>query len=70
MGKRVRCADTAPLTTNGHYVRASRAQEARHPRHDLPEVAAALQAAFAAPTGLMAGAESVGDPIAVLPVPE
>ena len=24
--------------------------------------------AFAAPTGLMAGAESVGDPIAVLPV--
>ena len=42
----------------------------RHPRHDLPDVAAALQAAFAAPTGLMAGAESVGDPIAVLPVPE
>src|SRR4051794_1053697 len=40
----------------------------RHPRHDLPDVAAALQAAFAAPTGLMAGAESVGDPIAVLPV--
>jgi hypothetical protein len=40
----------------------------RHPRHDLPDVAAALQAAFAAPTGLMVGAESVGDPIAVLPV--
>jgi len=40
----------------------------RHPRHDLPDVAAALQVAFAAPTGLMAGAESVGDPIAVLPV--
>ena len=39
----------------------------RHPCHDLPDVAAALQAAFAAPTGLMAGAESVGDPIAVLP---
>src|SRR6185437_13783038 len=39
----------------------------RHPRHDLPDVAAALQVAFAAPTGLMAGAESVGDPIAVLP---
>src|SRR6476661_2436136 len=41
----------------------------RHPRHDLPDVAAALQVAFAAPTGLMAGAESVGDPIAVLPAP-
>ena len=37
----------------------------RLPRHDLPNVAAALQAAFAALTGLMAGAESVGDPIAV-----
>jgi hypothetical protein len=40
----------------------------RHPRHDLPDEAAALQVAFAAPTPLMAGTESVGDPIAVLPV--
>src|SRR6476620_4873471 len=32
------------------------------------DMAAALQAAFAAPTELMAGAESVGDPIALLPV--
>ena len=39
-----------------------------HPRHDVPAVAGALQAAFVAPTTLMAGAESVGDPIAVLPV--
>jgi hypothetical protein len=40
----------------------------RHPRHHLPDTAAALRAAFAAPTGLLAGAEQVGDPIAVLPV--
>jgi hypothetical protein len=40
----------------------------RHPRHDLPVVAAALREAFAEPDGLMAGAEAVGDPIAVLPV--
>jgi len=40
----------------------------RHPRHGLPERAAALRAAFAAPAPLMAGAEAVGDPIAVLPV--
>jgi hypothetical protein len=40
----------------------------RHPRHDLPDEAAAVQVAFAAPTPLMAGTESVGDPIAVLPV--
>ncbi|ONI90968.1 transposase [Saccharothrix sp. ALI-22-I] len=40
----------------------------RHPRHHLPDVAAALRAAFAAPTGLLDGAEQVGDPIAVLPV--
>ncbi|WP_214367032.1 TnsA-like heteromeric transposase endonuclease subunit [Pseudonocardia sp. H11422] len=40
----------------------------RHPRHDLPEVAAALRAVFAAPAGLVEGAEAVGDPIAVLPV--
>ena len=35
------------------------------PAYHLPNAAAALQAAFAALTGLMAGAESVGDPIAV-----
>jgi hypothetical protein len=40
----------------------------RHPRHDIPEVAAALRAAFAEPAPLMAGAEAAGDPIAVLPV--
>ena len=40
----------------------------RHPRHGSPELMAALRAAFAAPTLLMAGAEAVGDPIAVLPV--
>ena len=40
----------------------------RHPRHGLPELTAALRAAFAAPTLLMAVAEAVGDPIAVLPV--
>jgi hypothetical protein len=40
----------------------------RHPRHDVPEIAAALEAVFVAPTMLMAGAEMVGDPIAVLPV--
>jgi hypothetical protein len=40
----------------------------RHPRHRLPERATALRAAFAAPAPLMAGAEAVGDPIAVLPV--
>jgi hypothetical protein len=40
----------------------------RHPRHHLPEAAAALRAAFTAPAGLLDGAEQVGDPIAVLPV--
>ena len=40
----------------------------RHPRHGLPELTAALRVAFAGPTLLMAGAEAVGDPIAVLPV--
>lgn len=40
----------------------------RHPRHYLPDVAGALEAVFVAPTTLMAGAESAGDPIAVLPV--
>jgi hypothetical protein len=40
----------------------------RHPCHELAPVADALREAFAAPTPLMAGAEAVGDPIAVLPV--
>jgi hypothetical protein len=40
----------------------------RHPRHDLPAVVAALRQVFAQPGVLMAGAEAVGDPIAVLPV--
>lgn len=40
----------------------------RHPRHELPEMAAALRAVFADPTPLMAGAAVVGDPVAVLPV--
>lgn len=40
----------------------------RHPRHELPVLAAALRVAFAEPVPLMAGAEAVGDPIAVLPV--
>ncbi|MCX5122117.1 TnsA-like heteromeric transposase endonuclease subunit [Micromonospora sp. NBC_00362] len=39
----------------------------RHPRHDLPAVAAALRQVFAEPGGLLAGAEAAGDPIAVLP---
>ncbi|MEU7004191.1 TnsA-like heteromeric transposase endonuclease subunit [Nonomuraea sp. NPDC046570] len=38
------------------------------PRHRLPGVASALREPFCEPTGLMAGAEKVGDPIAVLPV--
>jgi hypothetical protein len=40
----------------------------RHPRHDVAQVAMLLREAFATPTPLMAGAEAVGDPIAVLPV--
>ncbi len=40
----------------------------RHPRHDLPATATALRRVFAQPGGLMARAEAVGDPIAVLPV--
>jgi hypothetical protein len=40
----------------------------RHPRHHLPDVAAALLAAFADPASLLDGAEQVGDPIAVLQV--
>lgn len=39
----------------------------RHPRHDMPHVAARLREVFAAPARLMAGAEAVGDPLAVLP---
>jgi hypothetical protein len=34
----------------------------RHPRHDLPAVAAALREVFAPHVALMAGAEMVGDP--------
>ncbi len=40
----------------------------RHPRHHLAEMASALSAVFAGTAPLMAGAEAVGDPIAVLPV--
>jgi hypothetical protein len=40
----------------------------RHPRHSIPGLAGTLLAAFAEPTPLLAGAEVVGDPIAVLPV--
>ncbi len=40
----------------------------RHPRHGVAGLMEALRAASAAPTPLMAGAEAVGDPIAVLPV--
>jgi hypothetical protein len=40
----------------------------RHPRHDLRQVGTLLGEVFATPTPLMAGAEAVGDPIAVLPV--
>lgn len=40
----------------------------RHPRHLLPEIAAALGDAFRSPRGLLTGAETVGDPMAVLPV--
>lgn len=40
----------------------------RHPRHGVPGLTEALRVAFARPTPLMAGAEAVGDPIAVLPV--
>ncbi|MEU7892477.1 TnsA-like heteromeric transposase endonuclease subunit [Nonomuraea sp. NPDC049152] len=40
----------------------------RHPRHAREDVAAALLAAFTEPAELMAGAQSVSDPIAVLPV--
>jgi hypothetical protein len=40
----------------------------RHPRYRDERVAAALLAVFADPGELLAGAEQVGDPIAVLPV--
>jgi hypothetical protein len=40
----------------------------RHPRHHMPEAVAALRLVFATSTQLMAGAEAVGDPIAVSPV--
>jgi len=40
----------------------------RHPRYRVPQPAAALRAAFAAPVALMDGAEVAGDPVAVLPV--
>ena len=40
----------------------------RHPRHDDTAVAARLLAVFELPRALLAGAEVVGDPIAVLPV--
>ncbi len=40
----------------------------RHPRYRVGPVAAALREAFAEPRPLIEGAQSVGDPIAVLPV--
>lgn len=40
----------------------------RHPRHRVPDIAAALLAAAVGPTALMAVVERVGDPLAALPV--
>lgn len=40
----------------------------RHPRHDLPAAVGPLRQVFTQAGALMAGAEAVGDPIAVLPV--
>jgi hypothetical protein len=40
----------------------------RHPRHGRAATATRLTEVFAAPRGLLAGANAVGDPIAVLPV--
>jgi hypothetical protein len=40
----------------------------RHPRYRLPGTVALLREVFAVATPLLAGAEAVGDPIAVLPV--
>jgi hypothetical protein len=40
----------------------------RHPRHHVPDVAESVRRAFSTPTPLLAGAETVGHPMAVLPV--
>jgi hypothetical protein len=40
----------------------------RHPRHHQPGVAGMLRQVFAAPAPLLPGAETAGDPVAVLPV--
>lgn len=40
----------------------------RHPRHYVPDVVAAVLAVFSRPLALVAGAELVGDRVAVLPV--
>ena len=40
----------------------------RHPRHHLAEVAGRLREVFTDPAPLLTGAETAGDPIAVLPV--
>jgi hypothetical protein len=40
----------------------------RHPRHRTPATVAGLRQVFDSPTALVAGAQAVGDPIAVLPV--
>ena len=39
----------------------------RHARHRLPEIAQLLRHAFSTPTPLLAGGQTAGDPIAVLP---
>lgn len=44
------------------------AGQLRHPRHDLAGVAERLREVFTEPAPLMAGAETLGDPMAVLPV--
>ncbi|MEU4743614.1 hypothetical protein AB0G02_24555 [Actinosynnema sp. NPDC023658] len=51
-----------------YFARLADGSGYRHPRHDLPEVAAALRAVLAEPPGLVDGAEAVGNPIAVQPV--
>lgn len=65
MGWRYRVVDAPPppLIGNVRWLAGY-----RHPRHLLPEVAAALRVIFAEPRALLEGAETVGDPIAVLPV--
>ena len=40
----------------------------RHPRHDIVEMVAQPRGVFAMPTSLLAGADTVGEPTAVLPV--